>query len=156
MVGGRRVKLAASNETTTTSMVTSGVSSRSDNNVVVSTVQPTTQQVSSLPQLLSLSLSLYLSAYLSVYLRLPFSRASCILVFIRRRVSSTGRSRDVSRPRERERVTVYLATRYSSAKCRRARRIVRAIERPRSRQVEPRYVATLCAIVTGIRRRPEK
>jgi len=82
MVGDRRVKLVASNETTTTSMDTG------DNNHVVSTVQPTTtQQVSFLS--LSLSLSISISRRGS-----SFS--------LRRRVSSTDRSRDVSRPRENE------------------------------------------------------
>jgi len=103
MVGGRRVKHTASNETTTTSMVTGGVTNGSDNNVVVSTVQPTTtQQVS-----FSLSLSLFVTLF--------------ILVFITStRITSTGRSRDVSRPRENESGSLSRGMRDSSAKCRRA------------------------------------
>jgi len=92
MVGGRRVKLAPSSRATTTMSMVAG---RSDNNVVVTTLQPTTAQ-----QVSSLSLSLSVSPA-----RGAFSLS------LRRRVSSTGRSRDVSRPRGRTRVAVYLAGR---------------------------------------------
>jgi len=108
MIGGRRVKHTTSNETTTTSMVTDGITNRSDNNVVVSTVQPTTtQQVS-----FSLSLSLSLSLFLSLI--------RCASSFsLRRRVSRRWVGRATSRGLGRAKSgSLSRGTRDSSAKCR--------------------------------------